>query len=51
MSKLTDQQKKDYLANPNTCPYCNNEDLDTSPIQTDDNYAWQPVSCDNCGKA
>ena len=31
------------------CPNCRSTDLNGGSLQADSNYAWQPVSCMDCG--
>jgi hypothetical protein len=49
--KLTSEQIKNYLENGgNKCPYCGSENISGGHFETDSNEAWQPVSCDDCGR-
>ena len=49
--KLTAKQKREYIANPNYCPYCHEEDLDIYNKDTDENYIRHHVQCTNCKQA
>ena len=42
--------EKEYLKNPNVCPYCNSNDLLASRISVNDSVAVQDISCSNCDK-
>lgn len=48
---LTEKQKEEYIAHPNTCPYCDSEELCGEHLETDDNYGWVHVHCEDCNKA
>lgn len=39
-----------YLAALNSCPFCGSEDVEGDFVETDSSEAWQPVTCNNCGK-
>jgi DNA-directed RNA polymerase subunit M/transcription elongation factor TFIIS len=49
---LTEEQKKKYLADPYSCPYCGSKEISSSgdiePIN--DGKAYQFVQCADCGK-
>jgi hypothetical protein len=51
---LTAKQRENYLQDDNTgflrCPFCGDEDLDFSSMQTDSNCAWRDVHCQTCGR-
>lgn len=32
------------------CPYCHSDNITGDAIEVDGSIAWQPVSCDDCGK-
>ena len=49
-TNMTAEQKKEYLSDPNQCPYCHSIDLEGSHFSADLQLAWQKVSCMNCGK-
>jgi uncharacterized Zn finger protein len=48
---LTERQKKEYLQDPNRCPSCKSEDIETVPKMpgTDADYLWRYVECNTCG--
>lgn len=45
---FTKQQLEAYEG-PN-CPFCGSSDITGDQFDCDDHGAWQPVSCDACGK-
>lgn len=46
---LTKKQEEAYINHPLRCPNCGSEEISTvSPMECDDNYAWQSVECDAC---
>ena len=47
---MNDQQKKEYLEHPNTCPYCESEDISGGVMQVDGTGAWQTIECRGCFK-
>jgi transcription elongation factor Elf1 len=50
MSKLTPQQKKDYLGRSYChCPVCKSNDISGGRIEVDSDSAWQEVVCSSCG--
>lgn len=46
MRKVSQSQ---YLSNLSKCPSCKSDDLEGDSIQVDDNIAWQPIWCNDCG--
>lgn len=50
--KLTERQKEEYLNScGNHCPYCKSENIDSiGSVETDDNYGWRNVLCNDCKK-
>ena len=47
---LTPEKKEEYIQNPNTCPYCDSEDINAGDFECDANYGWVEVSCEGCEK-
>ena len=47
---FTKEKKKEYLQNPNKCPYCGSNDISSGHLEADYNMAWSTVICDSCGK-
>ena len=48
---LTQGQLDKLLDNPNKCPKCDSDDLDSSSKESDENYVRAIVTCSNCGVA
>ena len=49
--QLTEQEVKEYIEYPNTCPFCKSENLDADPIDVyETNTASRNVSCEDCGE-
>lgn len=46
--KLTDEQKKDYLENPNECPFCHSGNITASQPEYECLQMWQKVECESC---
>ena len=40
---------EEYAQNPNHCPVCDSDDLDAGRMVVDEGWAWQPISCCECG--
>uniref|UniRef100_A0A6H1ZB31 Uncharacterized protein n=1 Tax=viral metagenome TaxID=1070528 RepID=A0A6H1ZB31_9ZZZZ len=47
---LTKEQKKKYLDNPDSCPYCESRDITESGTFYKDMYIYQSWDCDVCCK-
>jgi len=51
MSKLTEKQKKDYIAGGyNNCPHCKSTEINSSYSKKDDDWVECNVECDACGE-
>jgi|ERR1039458_7146311 hypothetical protein len=49
MEKLTNEQKKQYLANEGVvCPFCQSDDVVSGSVETDSGYATQDITCNVC---
>jgi predicted Zn-ribbon and HTH transcriptional regulator len=48
--KLTPEQHKAYLENPNKCPYCGSEDISAGEMNADGDSIWVAVKCNGCKK-
>lgn len=50
MGKKRFKEKKYLDHSGNICPYCGSRDISNDgDVETDDNYAWRDVICDDCG--
>lgn len=50
-SKLTEKQKKEYLKNPNLCPFCKSENIHIEDRNfVDGNYMFQKIWCSACDR-
>jgi formate dehydrogenase maturation protein FdhE len=47
---MTEQQKKEYLEDPDKCPYCKSEDVAGEFPDFGESYAMRNVSCNQCNK-
>ncbi len=45
---LTEEQLRDYIAKPSSCPWCGSDNIEASRLDADDNYASCSVRCDGC---
>lgn len=48
--KTADKMEKDYLKNPNCCPFCGSTNINADHGEFDDNQGFRNVDCDNCNK-
>ena len=50
--KLTEEQKKSYLANSGACPVCKSRDIEGDSHDYEGDQVWMTVRCLNpgCGK-
>lgn len=53
--KITKKIIKEYLKNPDDCPFCNNKNglglkADNSNIIPETEVLWRNVSCKDCGR-
>ena len=48
--KLTDEEKKEYLVQPNRCPKskCKSNKIKTETMMQDSKGAWQWITCESC---
>jgi Zn finger protein HypA/HybF involved in hydrogenase expression len=48
---LTRKQRREYVKEKyGHCPYCGSDDIEGGFIEVNDNYCWQPITCNNCEK-
>lgn len=47
---LTEQQKREYMKDPDHCPYCESGRLTGSFVDLFSQGAAQPVKCEDCGR-
>lgn len=47
---MTEQQKKEYLSDPDKCPYCKSEDITGDFPDFGESYAMRNVECNSCNK-
>lgn len=51
MAKLTKKQIKEYLQNPDFCPFCKSDDITRiDELEAGFNQAWSNISCNKCEK-
>ena len=51
MKNLTKKQIKEYLSNPDFCPFCKSDDITRiDEFEADFNQAWSNIACNKCGK-
>jgi hypothetical protein len=48
MEKLTQQQKEQYNFDPNYCPYCQSEDIDSYEAHVEQRMVLVPLKCHAC---
>ena len=41
--------ERDYLKDPNFCPYCEDHEIEATRFDVEGRIAWQWVRCDTCG--
>ncbi len=46
--KLSAKRRKEYLRNPNFCPYCKSDNICTGEFDACFNSATQKVYCNDC---
>jgi transposase-like protein len=45
------ETSREYCAHGGThCPHCGSDDIEGGSIQIDAATAWQPITCNTCGK-
>jgi formate dehydrogenase maturation protein FdhE len=49
MEQLSADQVKKYLESPDTCPFCDSEDIDAGWVSADGASAYSAVKCNSCG--
>jgi len=45
-----DKLRKEYLKNPNVCPFCGSTNITAEHAEFDGNSASRPVACEECNK-
>jgi transposase-like protein len=45
-----DKLRKEYLKNPNVCPFCGSTNITDEHAEFDGNSASRPVACEECNK-
>lgn len=48
MHNMTEQQIKEYLVSPNTCPFCGSKELNGDSFDVSGNSVIQPMECLRC---
>ena len=47
---LTTEQKKKYIEQPYSCPYCGSADITGTKRNSDYNQVWDTILCGECDK-
>ncbi len=47
---MTKKQIKDYIEDPNHCPFCNSEDIEAGDYDFEGREVWSEVRCNACKK-
>lgn len=45
---ITAEQQAGYLQAPNTCPFCQSENISAGHMESGDTEAWRDVNCGAC---
>ena len=46
--KITKEQQKKYILNPNICPFCDKSDISAGYAEFQDDVGWRDVRCYDC---
>lgn len=48
---ISEEQKSEYLEDPNHCPFCRGDDIEAGDFEADGKSAWCIVGCSTCGSS